>query len=422
MNSFKPYRWTLLGIISVLYFFVCLHRVAPTVVARDMAQSFQADAVTLGLIASAYFYLYSVLQPVVGYLSDTVSPRKVMALFFALSAVGTLIFGSAPNALIAMLGRTLIGAGLAGIFIPALKLFSRWYRVDQYAGLTGLMLTVGGLGSISAAVPLTYLVVLSGWRNAFIGIGAFSFILALVCWIVVRDKPEEKGWPSPGIAFSPADKDDGIGIRKKLGMISGSLDFWMIFLGTFFTGGASLTFQGLWSIPYLMDVFGLDRVHAGWILMLFPLGIALGGPTLGFLIENLHLNQKRVLLGGLLITALGWIVMLTLNRGDSVIIVALLLFIFGLTAGGTLPFYYTITRNLFPAWLMGTASGLMNAAAFLGAAVYQPFTGYLLKSFSVHPGVYSVEAYRLLLVAFFASYVVAFVATLLLRPGKISAP
>ena len=418
MNSFKAYRWTLLGIVSVLYYFVCLHRVSPTVVARDLVQSFQADAVTLGLISSAYFYLYSSLQPVVGYLTDTVSPRKIMALFFAASAVGAVIFGIAPNATVAVLGRLLIGAGLAGIFVPALKLFSHWYRVDQYSGLTGLMLMVGGLGSISAALPLTYLVVLSGWRNAFIGIGVFSVVLALICWAVVRDTPEEKNWPSPGVAHASPKKESAVGFRKKSAMIAGSLDFWIIFFSTFFTGGASLSFQGLWSIPYLMDVFGLDRIYAGSILMLFPLGFALGGPTLGFLVERLHLSHKRVLLSGLLIASLGWTVMLTLDGHGPVFVVASLLFVFGFIGGGTLPLYYTITRDLFPTWLMGTASGLMNAAAFLGTAVYQPFTGYLLKGFSLQPGVFSFEGYRLLLSVFIASYMIAFIATLMLKSGR----
>jgi sugar phosphate permease len=291
--------------------------------------------------------------------------------------------------------------------------------VDQYSGMTGLMLMVGGLGSISAALPLTYLVVLTGWRNAFIGIGVFSFVLALICWAIIRDTPEEKGWPSPGFELAPK-KEAAVGFRKKVAMIGGSLSFWMIFLSTFFSGGASISFQGLWSIPYLMDVFGLDRLHAGSILMLLPLGFAFGGPTLGFLVERLHLNHKRVLLGSLAITSLGWTVMLSLDAHDSVFIPAALLFIFGFTGGGTLPLYYTITRDLFPAWLMGTASGLMNAAAFLGAALYQPLTGYLLEGYAVHSGVFSFAGYRLLLSVFLGSYFIAFIAMLVFKAGKMA--
>jgi MFS family permease len=107
--------------------------------------------------------------------------------------------------------------------------------------------------------------------------------------------------------------------------------------------------------------------------------------------------------------------MLSLDARDPVVIPAALLFIFGLTGGGTLPLYYTITRDLFPAWLLGTASGLMNAAAFLGAAFYQPLTGYLLESYAVHSGVFSFNGYRLLLSVFLGSYFLAFIAMLVFK-------
>ena len=76
MNHFKSFRWLLFGMIGALYFLAHFHRMAPTVIARDLALAFDADAMVLGMIASTYFYLYSVSQPVVGYLSDTVGPAK----------------------------------------------------------------------------------------------------------------------------------------------------------------------------------------------------------------------------------------------------------------------------------------------------------------------------------------------------------
>ena len=64
-------------------------------------------------------------------------------------------------------------------------------------------------------------------------------------------------------------------------MIFGKFDFWIICLATFLTGGAA-SFQGLWAVPYLLDVFGISRVRAGWILMSLPLGFALEAPCLVF--------------------------------------------------------------------------------------------------------------------------------------------
>ncbi len=135
-------------------------------------------------------------QPVVGYLSDTVGSRLVMTVSFIVSAIGAVIFGTAANTTLLITGRILIGAGAGGIFIPALKSFSQWYRVDEFAVMTGLILTIGGLGALSAALPLTYLVLWIGWRAAFVSIGVLSLVLGIACWLILRDRPEDLGWPA----------------------------------------------------------------------------------------------------------------------------------------------------------------------------------------------------------------------------------
>ncbi len=420
MRNFNVYRWAILIIICVLYFFVCLHRLSPSVIARDLSLSLQADAVMLGIIASSYFYLYSAMQPVVGYLADTTGPRKVMSIFFLLSAIGSLIFGLAPNAIVAVLGRTLIGAGLAGIFVSALKIFSRWYRKDQFASLTGVMITIGGLGGLAAAMPLTYLVLLLGWRGSFVAIGLISVALSVLAWIILRDSPKDKGWPSLADEDNAAAQTGkGMTVGKRLAILFGNRDFCMICLAVFLIYGAALTFQGLWAIPYLMDVFGMDKVKAGWTLMAWPLGWAVGGPAAGLLTDKLNLNRKNALLFALGLATLLWLVLIFLQGQGQMIIVVPLLFLFGLTGGGALPLSFTITRDLFPFELMGTATGLMNTASFLGSAIYMPLSGLLLKSAaSGQAGSYSFAAYRLLLISFLLFYAIAFIATALLSNRK----
>ena len=417
MNHFKSFRWLLFGMVGALYFLAHFHRMAPTVIARDLALSFDADAMVLGMIASTYFYLYSVAQPVVGYLSDTVGPRKVMAVAFMMAAVGSVLFGMAPNATIAGIGRACIGFGTGGVFIPALKIFSRWYRVDDFAVLTGFMLTIGGLGGLFSALPLTYLVMAVGWRYAFVAIGLLSFLLALACWMIVRDKPEDKGWaaiPSLG-SLPPMPPDHGMGLRTRLATVFGSFNFWMITLSTFFTGGVLITFQGLWAGPYLMDVFQLDRVATGWALMLIPFGFALGGPTFGLVIRRLRLNDKKALVGSLVLCLGSLFALVFLRDRVYLFIVFPVLFVLGLVGGGTTPILFTITRELFPPGLMGTATGLMNTATFLGTALYQPFTGYVLSQFpAFQPGIYPFEAYQRLIVIFLISYGAAIMAAALI--------
>ena len=425
MNNFKSYRWILFCLVGTLYFLVCLHRVSPTVIARDLALEFNANAMILGFVFSSYFYIYSAMQPVVGYLADTAGPRKVIALSFFLSAIGAFVFGTAQNVAMATIGRAIIGAGAAGVFVPALKLFSRWYRVDEFGSLTGLMLAIGGLGALAAAAPLTYLVLLFGWRATLFGIGMVSLILALICWIIIRDTPERKGWPAqtPVSIEQAADGEETIGFRKRMALIFGSFDFWMIAMSTFFTGGVFLSFQGVWAVPYLMDVLGLNRVEAGWILMLLPLGFAMGGPTLGFLTDKLSLNRRKVLLSALGFGFFGWLSLMFFRTRADAYLVSPLFLLFGLIGGGALPICFTIIRDLFPPGLMATASGVMNMAAFFGTALYLPVSGFILKqSPTLQPGVYSFEAYRSLLIFYVISYLMAIFVTTLLSKQKRTVP
>lgn len=416
------YRWLIFGIAGTVYFLACLQRISPSVIARDLELAFSIDGTVLGLIAASYFYSYSAVQPVAGALSDTMGPRRVITIFTGIAFVGSLIFGMAANPIMAMVGRALIGAGVGGIFIPAVKIISRWYRSNEFASITGILLAIGGFGALSASLPLTYLVLLLGWRMSFVVLGVFSLLLALLSWIVVRDSPEDKGWPpiEGGIPAQAgtANPPETIGILKRFGMVFSVPGFWLVTISIFFAGGAGLSFQGLWAVPYLVDVYGFSRVEAGGLFMLIPLGFALGAPALGFLTDRLGFSKMRVLLVSLAVGLFCWIIVLLFKAKPPSSFIAPLFFIMGICGGGSLPLYFALIKELFPPSIMGTAVGLMNPSAFFATALYQPFTGYLLDRVGrLSSGGYPIEGYQHVFIAFMVSFVVAFFTiSLLLIP------
>ena len=73
-----PHRWLVFGLLSSVYFFVYFHRVSISVIAHDLLTDFQTHATALGVMSSMYFYLYALEQPLVGYLSDRLGPRRVV--------------------------------------------------------------------------------------------------------------------------------------------------------------------------------------------------------------------------------------------------------------------------------------------------------------------------------------------------------
>ena len=78
----------------------------------------------------------------------------------------------------------------------------------------------------------------------------------------------------------------------------------------------------------------------------------------------------------------------------------------------------TILKEFFPPWLTGTAVGLMNPAAFLAAALFQPFTGYLMDAVGRTGSIYPLEAYQQVFTVYFVSMLLALVLILFLKNPK----
>lgn len=411
----------MLAIMGLIYFLACLHRTSPTVIARDLVYEFGADATALGLMASTYFYLYAAIQPVVGLLADTIGPRRVVTIFALISCLGCQVFGLATNMAMADVGRALIGIGVGGIFVPGLKIFAAWYRPKEFAGLTGLFLALGNIGNLSASLPLTYLVLLVGWRYSFIAIGVVSMFFGILAWILVRDRPEDKGWP-PMVEIAPlspwptAQTSKKVSLGKRFEMILKSSGFWMITLSYFFFGGPGLTFQGLWVVPYLIDVQAFTRLQAGGVLMLLPLGAIIGSPLVGFLADRLNRPRKKVLILLLSVCLACWLVFFLTGGKPERMFILPLFFVMGLCGGGALSLYMTMLKEIFPTWLTGTAMGLMNPAAFLATALFQPFTGYLMDTFQRTGSAYPLEAYNQVFSFFLISTFISFALLFLLKP------
>lgn len=428
MHPFKDayrYRWMMLAVMGVIYFLACLHRVAPTVIARDLMLEFGADATALGLMSSAYFYLYAAIQPSVGVLSDTMGPRRVITIFTLIATAGTVLFGTAVNMPMAAAGRALIGIGAGGIFVPGLLLFSRWYRTKEFAGVTGIFLAMGNAGNLSASLPFTYLVLLLGWRVSFLGMGAFSLLLVALGWVVLRDRPADKGWGDSFISGNdpppPSEpKPQGMTFPKRLKIVLVHPSFWMITLSYLFFGGPGLTFQGLWAVPYLMDIHGFSRVEAGGLLMLMPMGLIVGAPGIGYLADRFPMGRTRILAVSLCLPLLCWLFLFVSDGNSSLVFLTPIFFVMGVCGGGSLSLYMTMLKELFPSWLTGTAMGLMNPAAFLAGALFQPFTGYLMDAVGSSGSIYPLEAYHRVFGVFLASTILAlgFLIFLMLREPR----
>src|SRR5512145_2014287 len=91
--TFNRYRYFIFIVLGAAYLLVFFHRLAPAVVAVDMMKDLKTGGALMGLLASAYFYPYGLMQIPAGLLSDSWGPRRSIVVFFLLGAAGSIALG-----------------------------------------------------------------------------------------------------------------------------------------------------------------------------------------------------------------------------------------------------------------------------------------------------------------------------------------
>lgn len=384
-RTFDRHRWFVFTVFSAIYFLVYFHRVSTSVIAPDLLAAFETNATGLGLMSSMYFYIYAFEQPLVGHLSDVLGARRVVGFWSIVAALGCLLFGMAPNIGWAAAGRALIGFGVGGVFVPAMKGFSQWFPKRDLGVMTGCLIAVGNTGAMVATTPLAWLASSWGWRKTFFVIGALTLALSLVALFFVRDPAKNQDQSFTG----QEQLSESSPIR-----VLASARFWifaLIFFGVF---GGVISLQGLWATPFLMSVLVLDRHCASLLNMAIPLGYALGAPFFGLLGDRVFTNRIDLILTLLIVLTGSWLALTfaggALGIGGMIVVLAFL----GGVAGGLGTNLWATVLQITPQPMLGSVTGFLNPFPLLGMAVMQGLTGAVLDHTGKIDGIYPPEAYR----------------------------
>ncbi len=406
------YRWYIFLIFSFQYLLLYFHRVCPAVLAPEFMRDFGISGIGLGMLSSAYFYPYSLMQVPVGMLSDHWGARKTATLFGLIGALGAILLALSTNINSAIFYRVLIGLGVSAIFVPAMKVFGMWFKSREYAQVSGVFMAIGTIGWFLGTAPLAAFSEIFNWRKLFMFLGFITALLTALTWVIVRDRPES---PTHTAERNPKGSVQGdreiSGIRKVLA----KKHFWLLGMWFFLRVGILFGFFGLWAGPYLMDVYGLQKVDAGNILSIVPLAIIIGTPVFGYLSDKVFISRKQVLVSSSLIHSICWVILLMFHNSLSLIGLYILFFVTGMMAGSPASVGFSAVKESFPPDLAGTTIGVANLAGFFGGLVFQPVIGYALDIVGRIQGAYPAHAYRLPLQIFLGASIVSLLCALLTR-------
>lgn len=408
-----PQKWLILIVLNAVYFFVYFHRVSPAVLAPYLIEAFSASATNLGLMSSAYFYPYALCQPLVGYLTDRWGSRKVITLSVGISGLGALLFGLAPTLWVATIGRGLIGLGSGGIFVPAIRALIPWFGPSTISHMNALLLAVGNIAAIVAATPFAWIILQAGWRLSFWVVSVIMGLLLFLSWAIIRDTPPH--FPTPAEEGAPK----ALSIRENFVGVLKMPFFWLMSLMFFFYGGPFSTFQGLWGYPFLIDIFQMDKLEAANLMIVIALGVILGGPVLVFWTEKAFPTRRRQVLSVIIAAQLlNWSLIVFGGPSLNIQSLYLVLFVMGVGLSATLSLVWSIVREATSPEQLGTMMGLINPFPFLGIALFQPATGYLMDRVGKVENAFPFAAYQRAFGLCWLAILAAFILSIILMKGK----
>jgi MFS transporter, ACS family, hexuronate transporter len=165
-----------------------LDRQTLSVMAPMLLQQFRISATSYSHIIVAFMLAYTLMNGVSGRLLDRLGTRMGYALTIAFWSTAELLHALTAGALSLGVFRFLLGLGEAGNYPAGVKLIAEWFPVEERSHASGIFNSGASVGAILAPPLLAWIVLVSGWRTAFVVVGLLGF-LWLAGWFGAYQEP-----------------------------------------------------------------------------------------------------------------------------------------------------------------------------------------------------------------------------------------
>lgn len=366
------------------YYCSFLFRNVNSVVFPELTQAFELSPGMLGLLTSAYFVTFAGAQLPLGILMDRYGPRRVNASMLLVAASGAWVFSQASGLPGLLLGRALLGMGVAMCLMSSMTAFVLWFPRERTATLFGWMLLVGSFGALSATKPVEMLLRMIDWRSVFLLFTVMAVCASAAIFTFVPEKPAAKTRTIIGKTLGEQ--------YKVISTIFRSSKFWSISFAATFVQGVAIGLLGLWAGPWMRDVAGLDRADMAGQLMIVAAAFGIGGACCGELSDRLARHGVPSIRTYFVGCAGCTVAMLPIVLGITSGAMAFWALFLGFSAFGSLSYPLLATR--FAPEMTGRVVTALNLVMFTLAFLVQFGVGAIIDLWPVVDERYAVEGYR----------------------------
>jgi MFS family permease len=280
--------------------------------------------------------------------------RQVGALSLIGVTVSSLVTASASSFLILLVGRLILGIGGAFVMTTTPAIIAQWFSKEDLGRAMGIFGVNMPLATVIALPTASALLLAFDWRFPFYISFAVGIAATIAFLIVVRDGP-----------FA------GHNVRANVREAVANSEIWKVGMAWLFFNAAALSFT-TWA-PTLFEEFQkIPNVQASFLASLLMWSAVFCVPLHGYLSDKAGRRKPFVLLGFVLMTLA--FALIGFTSGVTLVVSILLL---GITAAMIPAVVSALPAQVLGPTLASLGFGITATCLNIGAAVAQPFIGFV---------------------------------------------
>ena len=367
-------RWGIIALLCVAFMVAYFDRqnLSIALTARDFKDFFQLSDDQRGLLNSAFFWSYTLLQIPAGWFVDRYGAKRIFAAGFALWSIFAGCTAWAGSATQLFWIRLAVGGGEA-INTPA---GMRWIRLNiedrQHGFVMGLYQASAKIGPAIGAPLAAWLTLAYGWRAMFMVFG-FGALFWLIPWMLLVEDDHRDGSRKIEGAKRP-------GVRQvPFTQLMRSPAMWGIIIGTFSYNYFNY-FCLTWLPAYFAERRGLSLNSTGWFTGYSYWGFAIVAIAAGLLADRMVergrdavLTRKAFIIAGFVMASTELIGAISSSNNVALFFAVFSLSGLGLATGN----YWALSGVVLPRAPAARLAAVQNTAASLPGICAPLVTGWL---------------------------------------------
>ncbi|MQF98600.1 MAG: MFS transporter [SAR202 cluster bacterium] len=327
------------------------------------------------------------LSPLVGYIIDRTSPRKVIIIGILMSGLGLILTGLSTNIINFYLAFILMSAGVSfsNHSVAWSVMVTRWFNKKR-GRATGLTFMGGAFGGPSL-IFIAILLESYGWRSSVIILGIGMWAIGIPLALVARSRPEDYGYLPDGDTEIDSDIETTNVTQEHdtyftLKQAMSSKYFWGI-IAVFST--QSISIQGLLThqIAYLEGIGFSTTVAASTVGIYFGVS-GIGRFIVGFLTDRF--DWQRVFIAMVIGQVIGLIMLANVSIYPHAAAAALFM---GFSHGMMVPIRLIISSKLFGTNNLGSIWGTVDGITLALGVIGPVYLGWTFDTFGSYvPALY----------------------------------